>query len=242
MTFPNFGNAIKMLALAVLPLLIASCETPEDRQLATGQNCIDTAKTSADADRCYEAVAGLETEKAYLIRCSASYIAQGFTGARFAAAFQRLKDNPSSGQDPMATVMAYLIFSKTSTLHTADNALANCTKSGVRSMIRLATMTKLATFIASAGLGGVTANLDPTDSSFNPAAISTAITNLAGSGSAADQANVGTIAIQASDAYCNSGSSFENNEICINLRAAINGGGTSQTIGAALLAQLQQVH
>lgn len=231
---------VTLLALSTL-FFLTSCETPDDRQLATAQECIDSAKTSDDADRCYAAVDGIESEKAYLIRCSASYIAQGFTGARFASAFQRLKDNPSSGQDPMATVMAYLIFSRTSTLHTADKTLENCTKSGVRSMIRLATMTKLATFIASSGLGGIPANADPLSGSFDPAAISTAITNLAGSGSASDQANVGTIAIQASDAYCNAGSSFENNEICKNLKAAISGGGTAQSIGQALLAQLQQV-
>lgn len=236
--------AIPWLTLLVAPalFLLTSCETPEDQQIASAQNCIDAAKTSDDADRCYAIVNGLETEKAYLVRCSASYIAQGFTGARFAAAFQRLKDNPSSGQDPMATVMAYLIFTKASTLHSVDNTLTNCTRSGVRSMVRLATMSKLATFVASSGLGGITAGADPLSSSFNPSTISTAITNLAGSGSAADQASVGTIAIQASDAYCNAGSSFENNEICTNLKNAIAGGGTTQSIGQALLAQLQQVH
>lgn len=236
------NNTWKLFLLAPVLLTLTSCETPEDQQIASAQQCIDGAKTSADADICYAAVAGLESEKAYLIRCSAAYIAQGFTGARFAAAFQRLKDNPSSGQDPMATVMAYLIFSKPSTQYTADNTLTNCTKSGVRAMIRLATMTRLATFIAQSGLGSITANVDPTSPSFDPAAISTAITNLANSGTPADQATVGEIAVQASTAYCNAGSSFENNEICINLKQAIATGGSSAAIGASLLAQLQHVN
>ena len=230
-----------LIAVSTL-LLLTSCETPDDQKLATAQNCIDGAKTSADADRCTAIVAGVETEKAYLIRCSAGYIAQGFTGARFATAFQRLKDNPNSGQDPMATAMAYLIFTKSSVAYSADNTLTNCTKSGVRSMMRLATMSKLATFIATAGLGSIPTSADPTDPAFNPASISTAISNLAGSGSAADQANVGTIAIAANAAYCNPGSSFATNEICTNLTAAINGGGSNQSIGQALLAQLQQIH
>jgi hypothetical protein len=234
---------LKFFALLTAVLCLTSCETPEDRQLASAQDCIDSAKTSDDADRCYAAVDGIETEKAYLIRCSANYIAQGFTGPRFASAFQRLKDNPSSGQDPMATVMAYVVFSKTSTLHTIDNAVSNCTKSNVRSMIRLVTMSKLATFVANAGLGGIPANADPLSGSFDPAQISAAITNLANSGSAADQAAVGNIAITANDAYCNAGSSFESNEVCKNLKDAIaNGGGNAQTIGQALLAQLQQIH
>lgn len=109
-------------------------------------------------------------------------------------------------------------------------------------MIRLATMSKLATFIASSGLGGIPANADPTDPAFDPTQISQAISNLANSGSPADQASVGAIAIQANAAYCNEGSSFESNEICTNLRDAIAGGGDATAIGAALLAQLQQVN
>lgn len=143
----------------------------------------------------------------------------------------------------MATVMAYLIFSKTSTLHSVDNTLENCTKSGVRSMIRLATMSKLATFVAQVGLGGtIPANADPTDPSFDPAQITAAITQLANSGNAADQATVGNIAVQANEAYCNEGSSFESNEICKNLKDAVaNGNGDPTTIGQALLAYLQTI-
>lgn len=239
---PLFRSFLRGSFLLSTVLLVVGCETGEDRQLASAQECIDAASTEGEADLCYNAVAGIETEKAYLIRCSANYIAQGFTGARFANAFQRLKENPNSGQDPMATVMAYMIFSKTSTLHSVDNTLANCTRSGVRSMVRLATMTKLATFIAQVGLGGIPANADPLNASFDPAQISTAIANLAG-GSPADQASVGTIAIQASEAYCNEGSSFESNEICVNLNAAISSGnGDATAIGLALLTQLQQLN
>lgn len=239
----RFSTYLKFAALAPLTVLLTSCETPDDQKLAVAQDCIDAAKTSTDADRCYAAVDGIETEKAYLIRCSANYIAQGFTGPRFAAAFQRLKDEPTSGQDPMATVMAYVIFSKASTLHSVDNAVTNCTKSGVRGMIRLATMSKLATFIAQAGLGGIPASADPLNPAFNPAQISTAIANLAASGSAADQAAIGAIAIQSSEAYCNPGSTFQFNEICTNLKSAITaGGGNTRTIGQELLAQLQQIH
>jgi hypothetical protein len=221
-------------------LFLTSCETAEDRQLAAAQDCIDTAKVAADADRCVALVEGLETEKSYLIRCSANYIAQGFTGARMASAFQRLLDDNGSGQDPMATVMAYLVFSNNAATHSVDNAVSNCTKSGVRSMLRLVTMSKLATFITTAGLGSIPANANPLDPSFDPSQISTAITTIVGSGSPADKENIGNIAITAQTAYCNAGSSFENNEICSNLNQAIAaGGGNAQTIGEQLLALLQ---
>lgn len=233
---------ITLTATAALSaaLFLTSCETAEDRQLAAAQDCIDTAKVAADADRCHSLVDGLETEKAYLIRCSANYIAQGFTGTRMANAFQRLKDDNGSGQDPMATVMAYLVFTSGTAPHSVDSAVSNCTKSGVRSMLRLVTMSKLATFITTAGLGSIPTNANPLDPSFDPAQISTAIANIAGSGSPADKENVGNIAITAQSAYCNAGSSFENNEICTNLNQAINaGGGNAQTIGEQLLALLQ---
>ena len=236
-------TSLKTLLLIPALLVLTSCETPEDRQLATAQDCIDAAKTGSDADVCYAAVEGNESEKAYLIRCSASYIAQGFTGKRFANAFQRLKDNPSSGQDPMATVMAYLVFTKTSTLHSVDNTLENCKRSGVRSMVRLATMSKLATFVADSGPSGIPLNADPLDPSFDPNQITNAISNLANGGTDAQQTEIGNIAVQAAEVYCNAGSSFETNEICKNLKDAIAGAnGDAKAIGLALLMQLQQVN
>lgn len=235
--------SMRLLLMIPALLVLTSCETPEDRQLATAQDCIDAAKTGADADVCYASVDGNESEKAYLIRCSASYIAQGFTGKRFANAFQGLKDNPSSGQDPMATVMAHLIFTKSSPIHNIDKTLENCKKSGVRSMVRLATMSMLATFVTQSGLGSIPTNADPLDPSFDPNQITNAISQLVNNGSPEAKEKVGELAVQANQAYCNPGSSFETNEICKNLRDAIAGGnGDAAQIGVALLAQLQQIH
>lgn len=228
-----------LLFMMTAMLILSGCEQQEDLQIAAAQECIDTARTSTDADRCYASVAGLESEKAYLIRCSSHYIAQGFTGSRFASAFQRLKDGATSGQDPMATAMAYMVFANSSTTHSADNAVTDCTRSGVRSMQRLATMTKLATFISNAGLGSIP---DPSSPSFNPSQISTAITNLVNSNDPTSNASVGTIAQQASTAYCNEGSSFKDGEVCKNIQNAINAGGAdTAAIGRALLQQLQSI-
>jgi hypothetical protein len=234
-------NVPQIAIAAFTCLILSSCETSEDRQLASAQDCIDSARTASDADRCYGLVAGNESEKAYLVRCSANYIAQGFTGERMASAFQRLKDGGAGGQDPMATAMAYLVFSNSSSVHSVDKAMDNCTRSGVRSLQRLATMSKLATFITKTGLGGtIPATANPLDPAFNPATIQNAITNLVGSGTAADKENVGNIAIQLNQAYCNVGSSFSGNEICLKLGDAITaGGGNAQTIGNQLLNLLQ---
>jgi len=249
-SFPveNESCEVKMKArsLTILgTILIAStgllgCENNEDVKLAEAQACLDTAFNSSAADRCYGLVEGINTEKANLVRCSSHFIAQGFTGQRFANAFQRLKDNPSSGTDPMATVMTYLVFTNTTTtLHTSDNAVTNCTASGVRSMQRLATMAKLATFVATAG-GANLANLDPASGSFDQNAVVNAINTLVGSGTTQDKENLGNIAVQVNTAYCNEGSSFSKTEICKNLSNAItSAGGNLQTIGSQLLSQLQ---
>ncbi len=228
-----------LLFLMTTTFGLAACEQQEDLRIAAAQECIDTARTATDADRCYASVAGIESEKAYLIRCSSHYIAQGFTGARFANAFQRLKDGATSGQDPMATAMAYMVFADSSTTHSADNAVTDCTRSGVRSMNRLATMTKLATFISSSGLGSIP---DPASPSFNPAQISTAVTNLVNSNSPTSNASVGALAQQANTAYCNEGSSFKNGEVCKNIQNALTAGGAdAAAIGRALLQQLQSI-
>ncbi len=232
---------IRLSLAGLATMILSACETPEDRQLASAQDCIDFARTAGDADRCYALVDGLDNEKAYLIRCSANYIAQGFTGERMASAFQRLKDGNGGGQSPMATAMAYLVFSNNSSVHSVDSAVLNCTRSGVRSMQRLVTMSKLATFITQTGLGGtIPANANPLDPSFDPATIQNAITNLAGTGTVDDKKNVGNIALQMNDAYCSPGSSFTGNEICLKLGDAIStGSGDAQAIGEQLLALLQ---
>lgn len=235
------SKMIRLSLAGLATLILSGCETAEDRQLASAQDCIDSARTADDADRCYALVEGLENEKAYLIRCSANYIAQGFTGERMASAFQRLKDGDGGGQSPMATAMAYLVFSNPSAVHSVDSAVLNCTRSGVRSMQRLVTMSKLATFITQQGLGGgaIPANANPLDPSFDPATIQNAITNLAG-GTDTDKETVGTIALQMNDAYCGAGSSFTGNEICLKLGDAIStGSGNAKDIGEQLLALLQ---
>lgn len=227
-----------VLMLTAVSGLVMGCETEEDLKVYSARECIDYARTEAEADACIAQVNGIESSKAYLVRCSANFIAQGFTGQRFSRAFQRLKDSPTSGQDPMATAMSFLVFTKNSANHSPDRTVTNCTLAGSRSMLRLATMAKLATFIANPTSGPLSDLLNPESGSFDPAAINTAINNLV-SGSAEDQATVGEIGAQVANAYCNPGSSFEDSEICKNLNKAISdGNGDAQATGVALLNQL----
>lgn len=237
---------MKSSSLALIGALLAlgaltGCETAEDRQIAAGQACLDSARDAASADQCISIVQGLESESSYLIRCSANFVANGFTGNRIASAFQRLKDdNGSGGQDPMMTMMTFLVFQNTSDNHKIATTINNCQRSGVTSMFRLATTAQLATTIASLGGALGSGALDPNNPSFDPTQLQTIANNLISGGTTQDKEQIGSIAITAAEAYCNEGSSYKGTEVCTNLEGAIaTGGGNLETIGQTLLSQLQ---
>ena len=218
--------------IAVASLALAGCETGDDRSLAAGQACLDAA-TQATANACLDKISGLTSQESYMIRCSANFISQGFTGTRIAESISKIKSN-TGGTDPMVGMMAYLAFSNATP--TASDAVANCTAAGSKSMLRLAAAAKLATTIATY-TGGI-GSLNP-DSATAAADLLTKINTLISSPNSTANADLGATAIVAAGAYCGAGSSYETTEVCTNLNTAISSGSTATAIGAALLAQLQ---
>ena len=82
----------------VLSLILAACESDEDRQIAEAQDCLNNASpTLASANVCLAKVDGLTSEESYYIRCSARFLGQGFVGSRFADAFESLADDEDGG-------------------------------------------------------------------------------------------------------------------------------------------------
>lgn len=217
MTSKTPVRLLKVTALALFALLLnVGCESADDRQLASAQSCLDDARTEADANLCIEKVAGIETPAAYLVRCSANFIAQGFTGTRVASAFERMNDDTgTSGSDPMINIMGYLVFTGNSSYHNVGATVLNCQKSGVRSMERLALVAQLATETAS--LGGITnlEDLDPStiDHDQLMQTIKTAIDAVAAK-TPAELAALGQVAINLNSSLCGAGSSFEGEEVC----------------------------
>lgn len=225
--------ASSLVALSCLAL--AGCETGDDRALAAGQACLDAA-TSATALQCKDLVAGLNSQESHMIRCSSDFIAQGFTGARIASSISQIKDNNGTTNGTTGMI-AYLIFKNATP--SADTAISDCTSAGSRSMLRLATATKLATTIATAA--GLLGTIDPT----SPTAaqdMQTAVNNLAnGSPSASDLQAIGSTAILANQAYCSDGSSYSGTDVCNDLKAAIDGGGSDpMAIAQALLQKMKK--
>ena len=233
----NFAKSAAYTMFLVGSLfLISACETAEDRSLAAGQACLDGASTAADADRCVALVQGINTPAAYSIKCAAHFIAQGFTGARIASAVDRMKNNSTPGTDPMISIMSYLVFSNTNATHSEDAAVADCAASGVASLGRLADLAKLATMTVKMGGLNLT-NFDPAtvDTTTLANNMKNAITQMANSGSAADQAAAGNVVLNLNSTLCSAGSTFKDKEACTYIGQAISGtNGTPAAIGQAL--------
>ena len=228
--------------LIAAPLLLTGCESGEDRSMASAQSCLDSANNEAAANVCVAKVAGLTTPASYLIRCSAHFIAQGFTGDRIASAYQRMTDSSSSGTDPVTNIMAYLVFTNTSALHTIDLTVSDCTQAEVESMQRLSLVAQLATSTATltASLTGLDlTHFDPT----NPAVVTsiesaiTQATNL----TAPQKAQLGQVALNLNSSFCGAGSSMSSNDVCVYMNSAISGtDGTPAAVADAFFALLKQ--
>jgi hypothetical protein len=233
-----FVQTLSILGFACFTLgSLSGCETGDDRSLESAQACLDAASTSAQADNCDAIIEGINTQAAYLIRCSADFVAQGFTGARIANAFANVQSNTAANQT--VTMLSYLIFAQTTGNHTAAIAMSDCQASGVESMVRLAVMAQMATSIATIS-GSIAADLDPSSPSFNATALQSTIQSLVSSPNPTTEAAVGSLVGTAQAAYCETGSSFAGKQVCTDLANAVATGGTDPTaIGAALLQEIQ---
>ncbi|RYZ71199.1 MAG: hypothetical protein EOP05_12320 [Proteobacteria bacterium] len=186
--------------------------------MASAQSCLDGARTSEQADQCYSIVEGLTTPDAYLIKCSANFVAQGFSGQKIADVLQSISNN--TGDNSTVALMGHLNFNNSignGQRHTATNTVLNCRNSGSVSMLRLATAAELATTVQ--GL------VDPTLLSGNDpvANMQAAIDSLSnGTIPAGGAAAVGQVATTVSGAFCGPGSTYESEDICKDLNNAIN--------------------
>jgi hypothetical protein len=237
----SLGKVLAVATLSGLSLLNVGCEQEADRTMASAQACMDRATTPAQANACAAKVEGIETPSAYLIRCSANFIAQGFTGKRIADAYQGMTDSgSSSGSDPMIGMISYLVF-QTDAVNGITQTLSNCTKSGTTSMLRLAEVANLATTMASINGAGNLVNFDPTGKDATQLAdeLKDVLTNIGTD--PAKEATIGTVAIQMSGSVCAAGSSLATTEVCTYLGNALSvGNGDAEATGEELIRILKQ--
>ncbi len=228
---------LSLAFLIVTAAFFSSCENTDQTSVSQAQACLDQATTSATAKSCVAILGSLQTSDAYLIRCSAHFISQGFTTPRFVLAYNALTAT-KSGTNATATSMSFLSFNATSGSDGSLATLGDCQKSNVQSLNRLAVLAHLATTIAEVAKTLTPGLVYDPNAGFPASAITNAINNFNAGGG--DPATLGTTAIAASSAYCADGSSFQTSSVCTTLTGAITPGASAATIGAALLAQLKK--
>ena len=231
------ASFVSILFLASALALFSSCENSDQTTLSSAQACLDQANSATTASACVTQLGSLRTPEAYLIICSAHFIAQGFNTARFASAYNALTGS-ASGTNSTAQSMSFMAFSATTGSHGSVQTLSDCQASNVKSLTRLAVLAQMATLVGSvaAGLGST---YDP-NTGYTPAQITAALAAFGTSGG--DAATLGSTAVTASAVYCAAGSSFQTSSVCTTLGAALAAGTTPTAIGTALITQLQITH
>ncbi len=238
------GASKLLLFFALLMTFVGTvgCESKDDQNLAQAQQCLDKASPST-VDGCTSLIASDVSPKAYMIRCAADFIRNGFVGSRIAEAFQKIKDN-GSGQniDAMGTALSFMAFPS---MDLVNQAQSNCEKSSVPSMLRLVTMSSMATLLttATADLIGTPANSDGT---YSETQIKDAIDKFTDLSTATPaeieerKEQLGVIVQAAAPAYCAEGSAFSEKEMCTDLLAATAGGKSTAEIAEEILLRLKK--
>lgn len=222
----------KIFLAAFISCALISCESKEDDQIYSAQQCLNTA-TASTVDTCVAKVSGLATSESYVIRCSADFIKQDISTERIVNAMEDL-DNGTGN----VTVKALSFFTfRTVNAETgstlAARAVADCSLTGSQILKDLALLAQMATIVS--GLAGLTPGaegIDPDDlnswlSTVDPNALSNT-----------ELEALGGVIQQAQPSYCGTGGQFEGTEVCTDLNNAVGGGNAAQ-IAKDLLDQLK---
>ncbi len=218
-------------------LFLVACEQDEDDKIYTAQTCMDHADTGPEADACLAPIAGINTPRAYVLRCAGDFIRGGITTPTIISAIENIDNNDSTNTaDP--TLQFYQEFSFSADAATvtptditnAATAVTNCTASGSSNLRILALSAQNATLLRSLAPGGdLVSWLDGSGPDVDPTTLSDA-----------EITSVGNNIIAMQSTACVEGGTFEGTEICDNINNAISaGGGNALTIGEAFINQLE---
>lgn len=188
---------LRVLPAILLCLFIVSCEDKDDDKTFQAQRCLDTA-TPATVDICVNMVAGISSNKSFVIRCSADFIRQNITNATIVQALEDLDDN-APGQN--AAVKLYENF-KFDTVNNAEKAVSNCQATGSNNLTMLAVSARMATVLT---------NINANITSINPNTVS-----------ADDLEDIGEMVTLMFPLSCGENGQFEGTDVCANLGTAIN--------------------
>lgn len=214
------------VSLSLAALAVSGCGEESDQDtIIEAQYCLDTA-TATTASSCAAKVSNLTSPAAYLIRCSADYIAQGFGNSTTLVDAINNLQNPVSGASASASFLAAVTFP---TVAEAQTAYSDCVAAQDNTLALLAGMTLSATNIAN--LAGVSLT-NPTATEIN-----TAIATLESDPTA--DTDIGTTVQTIYSMGCQTGEEV-NADICTQMTSALATLGANPTaaeIGAAILSK-----
>lgn len=208
-------------------LVFTGCEGEEETNQYKAQQCLNNA-TQTTANSCLSFIANDFSQKAYIIRCSVAFLAEGIDDGKIVDAFENIKGE--EGGDPSAPAIAALAMSNTTA---SSDALTICTTTGSEVLTTLANFANLATTMTQLLPGLGTPPYSNTD-------IENAINNyVPGSADVNNKDALGAAVVAAAPTMCNSeDGTFKDSPICTDINSAINAGGGNQAIADALISNL----
>lgn len=215
--------------LAVLSTIaLTNCNAnSEATRLADAQSCIDKS-TPENVRSCLTDVTGIETARAYELRCAVEYLERGFGQPdRLVSVFAPLTSGDSTSS-PILGAMSVLAFDNQDAARLTETY---CNRSGRPGLVLIASFTSMATLIG--GAGGALADL--TNPNLTEAqkeqALKDALTAIASdSGS---NAELGSTVKNLTGTYCSAGST---DPVCQDLIVTDSGGNelSDEEVGQAL--------
>lgn len=220
--------------LILMISFLSSCKKSDADSVADAQRCLDKS-TSSTVNACLDYVQGIETEAAYLIRCSASFIFQDFTNpTRLSNIAEQMKN---SGSSSSTVALGMLSFSKPTDVNQAaslaNSTFQDCVKSKSKGMILLSAMANIASSANAAGVGDIVDKCDSTSPGYNATDCENATKDGICNASPATVGNATLIAYQQSCL----GSNQQNSSVCTDFATATNGTTDPATIGANVQSQ-----
>ncbi len=126
--------------LALSFIFLSGCEDKKQTNLFKAQVCIDHA-TAATVNACLNDIQGQNSERAYVLRCSAAFISQGIDEDAIVDALENI-DGGDSNQNPTTPTIAALAMSDTTT---STAALQVCAQTNSSVLTALASFANMAT-------------------------------------------------------------------------------------------------
>lgn len=232
-------SVVRWLTIAVVlgTFGLSACEDEESNKINQAQACLDKVDDSnpASAVACEKYIKGVNSQQAWVLRCSIDFIEGGLTNSRIIQAFKDLDDTDGANSTKEAYFIANLALSSTAA---ADDAFESCQKSKVASLIYIASFSRAGAYLNAAG-NALGDDIIDANGNIDEAALDAAIDSCANGDATCDLDAIGESIITLESIYCTGAN--KNSEACEEVNLAIeNGGGTPEGVGEILACLLKK--